>query len=91
MIDDLPEGVDLDTEELRPLHSFYIHSEEMEGHMDSYANVNEKSLQIYDSSENLCLTYTGLNIRGCQDVDQGYLYAISDGIAMPYACKDEKE
>ena len=24
-------------------------------------------------------------------MDQGYLYAISDGIAMPYACKDEKD
>ena len=35
------------------------------------------------------MTYEGLNIRGCQDVDQGYLYAISDAIVMPYTLKDE--
>ena len=59
--------------------------------MDSYANVNEKSMRIFDSQENLCLTYTGLNIRGCQDVDQGYLYAISDAIVRPFKLKDEKQ
>ena len=65
----------------KPFHSFYITSEEFGPNTDSYAEVSDRYLNIYDSQLKMKREYEGLNIRSCQDVHQGYLYTISDEIA----------
>ena len=83
---------ELDYEELdndsTPFHQFYITSEEFKENMDSYAEISDKQIMIYDKHLNMKLLYEGLNIRSCQDIHQGYLYTISDDIKLPYSIKN---
>ena len=83
---------ELDYEELdndsTPFHQFYITSEEFGDNIDSYAEISDKQIMIYDKHLNMKLLFEGLNIRSCQDIHQGYLYTISDNIKMPYSIKN---
>ena len=56
--------------------------------MDSYCKVGHKALKIYDEDMKLRFTVTGLQIRKCTDVHQGYLYSINDNTTVPYTVKD---
>ena len=86
---------ELDYEEMEndttPFHSFYITSEEFGENKDSYAEISDKQIMIYDKDMNMKLLYEGLNIRSCLDIHQGYLYTISDSIAAPYTIKTYKD
>ena len=61
-----------------PLHSFYVTDSEYRENTDSYAQISNKMIKVYDKEMNLRLRFEGLNIRYCEDVHQGYLYTISD-------------
>ena len=51
--------------------------------MNEFACVTENAIKIYDKQGKIRLVYEGLNIRGCYDVHQGYLYTISSTIHKP--------
>ena len=63
-----------------PFHQFYITSNEFGDNKDSFAQISEKDIKIYDRDMDLHLRMKGLNIRNCVDVHQSYLYCISDNI-----------
>ena len=48
------------------LESFYITSKEFGEHQDSYIQVSESFIKVYDKQMNLRVVFEGLNIRGCQ-------------------------
>ena len=82
---------ELDYEKLEndstPFHSFYITSDDFGENKDSYAEISENQIMIYDKEMNMKLLYEGLNLRSCQDIHQGYIYTISDEINSPYTIK----
>ena len=71
-----------------PIHSFYITDQEYGDNKDSYVQVSKKMIKIYDKSMKLRLSFEGLNIRQCEDVDQSYMYTVSDAIERPYLIRD---
>lgn len=76
--------VDVDEDDVAPMHSFYITANDFGDNRDNYAQVSEKMIKIYDKSMNLRLKFEGLKIRHCEDVHQDYLYTISDQMDRPY-------
>lgn len=57
--------VDVDQDDVAPMHSFFITEKEFEDKVDNYAQISEKMIKIYDKSMNLHLKYEGLQIRHC--------------------------
>ena len=75
-----------------PLHSFYITDSEYKENTDSYAQISNKMIKVYDKEMNLRLRFEGLQIRYCEDVHQSYLYTISDQIhRQPYIYSSEDD
>ena len=37
-------------------------------------------MKIYDKKMKLCRMFKGMNIRGCVEIHQRYLYSIDDGL-----------
>ena len=73
-----------------PIHSFYINTDELAEHRDSYVQVSAKKIQVYNKEMEIRLTFDGLNIRSCHDVHQGYLYTISNSLKRPYTITDDE-
>ena len=65
-----------------PNHRFFFHSEYFAENVNSFCTVSAESVQIFDQKfDKPRLTLKNLNIRGGVDIDQSYLYTISDATA----------
>lgn len=70
------------------LNAFYLVDEDFGDNVNSLAMVTEDNLVVFGKDENRNknekirprIVFKGLNIRGCVQVHQGYLYTISDPI-----------
>lgn len=73
------------TDDEPPLHSFFITEEEYDENKDNYIQISEKMITVYNKTmQNVNLRVEGLKIRNCIDVNQSYMYTISDRIEKPF-------
>ena len=83
---------DATEEDDAPVHSFYIHDQDLgEENVNNYFQSSTKQLKLYDAQLKEKWTYRGLGIRNCLDIQQAYLYTISDAITGYYEMTDEYE
>ena len=81
--------VDQADDDTAPIHSFFLTSDEYGDNVDSYVQISNKMIKVYDKSMQMKWTFDNLNIRACHDVHQGYLYVIGDQSVRPYTITDE--
>jgi len=68
-----------------PIHSFFITEEEYGDDRNNYVQISEKMITVYDKTlKDFNLRAEGLSIRNAVDVNQSYMYTISDQIKQTY-------
>ena len=65
------------------LSSFFMMKESNMKRINSYGQITGEQVSLYDKDMQIQYAIKGLNIRGCIQLDQRYLYAISDSINVP--------
>ena len=80
------------TDDEPPLHSFFLTSEDFGEYQDSYVQVSEKMVTVYNKNmKKINLRVEGLNIRNSVDVNQSYVYTLSDRIETAFRVFDGSE